>query len=108
MAEGDEKTGANIGPSDEELRRKAEDAGDDKAAAYRDDFGRFQVGHPYRFQPGQSGNPKGRPPRGPLTDALERALEANPKLADWMVAKALKHWGDGKQAVLREVWERLE
>lgn len=30
---------------------------------------------PFHFKPGQSGNPKGRPKRGPLSDSIARMLE---------------------------------
>jgi hypothetical protein len=44
--------------------------------------GGFAPGHPWRFQPGKSGNPKGRPPRSnpnPISDVLrERLAQALP------------------------------
>lgn len=40
-------------------------------------IGGFAPGHPWRFQPGKSGNPKGRPPRSnpsPISDVLRARL----------------------------------
>jgi len=44
---------------------------------FRRSNGQFAPGHPYRFRPGQSANPKGRPRKpkaGPVSDALHQEL----------------------------------
>jgi|SRR5690348_3108527 len=64
------------------------------------------------WQPGQSGNPGGRPKRKPLTDELERIIDETyskdktyaRKLMESAVRRAIKK----SDFALSQVWERLE
>ena len=62
-----------------------------------------------KWQPGQSGNPGGRPKKRPVTSALERLLDDSKAegIARALIALAS---GEGKHAVAaaREIMDRLE
>ena len=62
-----------------------------------------------KWQPGQSGNPGGRPKKKPVTSALERLLDDSKAegIARALIALAS---GEGKHAVAaaREIMDRLE
>jgi ribosomal protein L17 len=71
------------------------------------------LGEPYRWKPGQSGNPGGRPRRKPLTEALELLLqETDPRtkkqnlvlIIEALVKKAKK----GDTTAIRETLDRVE
>ena len=65
------------------------------------------VGVEHRFQPGESGNPKGRPPERPITEAIRARLsddDAIRKLADVVVEKALA----GNYRFVRELLDRID
>lgn len=67
------------------------------------------VGRP--FQPGQSGNPNGRPKSRPFKDALERALKAAGADKDLLatVATALvSKASDGDVPAIKEIADRLD
>jgi len=73
--------------------------------------GRFAPGNKIgrRFQPGQSGNPKGRPPERPLTASLREALDANDgeliqSLAQMAIDKALS----GDFRYFKEIMDRSD
>jgi len=68
-----------------------------------------------KFKPGQSGNPGGRPKRGPLTDAYERALsqlipgdKEGRTIADLIAAALVKQAAKGNLAAVRELADRVE
>jgi len=60
-----------------------------------------------KWQPGQSGNPGGRPKKRPVTSALERLLDDSKAEG---IARALIALASGKHAVAaaREIMDRLE
>lgn len=65
-----------------------------------------------QFQPGQSGNPSGRPRTKPITDRLREALEVvgedGRSMADAVVAHWLTMVADGEVPALREMLDRVE
>jgi hypothetical protein len=67
---------------------------------------------PTQFQPGRSGNPKGRPPSKSITDRLREALEKSDDegriVADRIVAKWLERVLAGDVGALKELLNRLE
>jgi len=84
---------------------------------WRSDAGTFLPGarHPWAFEPGKSGNPKGRPRRKPLTDDLLARIHAvhpnDPQgrtilqiLNASLIASAIK----GSVSAQRELRDRLE
>ena len=78
--------------------------------------GKFKPGHPYRFKPGQSGNPKGRPKNVRfLTERLRsQMLRRYPDdrqrrtYGDIMVDKLAWSAVQGDSSSVRQVFDRLE
>lgn len=67
------------------------------------------IGRP--FQPGQSGNPNGRPKSRPFKDALERALKAagaDKDLLDSVAAALVAKASDGDVPAIKEIADRLD
>lgn len=65
-----------------------------------------------RWQPGQSGNPNGRP-KNSLTTLLERYLEADnavekQRLVEELVKLAKTNQGRGQIPALKEIFERID
>jgi Family of unknown function (DUF5681) len=65
-----------------------------------------------QFQPGQSGNPSGRPRTKPITDRLREALEEigddGRPLAEAVMRQWLSMVADGDVSALRELLDRVE
>ena len=62
---------------------------------------------PHQFQPGQSGNPGGRPKKKPLTDAIMAELAKDDNLSE-VAKKFVQMMKMGKVEAVKEVWDRLE
>lgn len=58
------------------------------------------------FQPGQSGNPAGRPKSKPISDRLRAALEAGD--ADVIASKLLEGAKQGEISFIKEILDRIE
>ena len=72
-------------------------------------FQKGRSGNPAtQFKPGQSGNPGGRPKSKPLTEALQRILDANPQEADKIARAMLKKLRAGSVKHFTAVADRLE
>lgn len=72
--------------------------------------GRTEELIPYRFKPGQSGNPGGRPKKKPITELYERMLE-DPKLMKTLEQSIGRALSRGQMAMvlqLREMTDRVE
>jgi Family of unknown function (DUF5681) len=69
---------------------------------------------PYKWKPGQSGNPGGRPKKKPLTDELEKMLatvshdKAGKTYATRLVEAAVRRAIRKSDYALKEIWERTE
>jgi len=63
---------------------------------------------PYRYKPGQSGNPGGRPKRKPIQDELEKVFEENPELARKIVYKAAIKAAQGDHKFFCEVRDMMD
>ena len=62
-----------------------------------------------RWKPGQSGNPKGRPPRKPITEGLQAIFDQLDKKQTEEYSKALwKKAAMGDIAAYKEVADRVE
>ena len=73
--------------------------------------GRFALGNKIgrRFKPGQSGNPKGRPPERPLTALLRETLDANDgELIRSIVLVAVERAVAGDFRYFKEIMDRTE
>jgi hypothetical protein len=66
----------------------------------------------HQFKPGVSGNPKGRPPKKPITEKLAAAMEAvgddGRSMAERVAQRLVEMCLAGDLAALREVLDRLE
>lgn len=88
----------------------------DKQAENKPPAGKFETGntHGPRWQPGQSGNPKGRPKGVTLSDALRKMLaEAAPGKTEQTYAEAIaralcKQAAKGNVLAAREIADRTE
>lgn len=71
---------------------------------------RFQPGNKFghRFQPGQSGNPAGRPPKDPMTLALKARIEAEPDLLERLVETGITKAMEGDFRYWKEIFDRLD
>jgi len=62
---------------------------------------------PYKFKPGQSGNPGGRPKATPITDALRDAL-SDPAELEKFIGAVIKKAKKGDVKAFQAVSDRLE
>jgi hypothetical protein len=64
----------------------------------------------FKFKPGQSGNPGGRPKKRPITEIYERILadEQNVNAIEKMIVAMLKQGRMASQLQLKEMAERVE
>jgi len=62
---------------------------------------------PTAWKPGQSGNPKGRPKRPDMNEALDRVLVSSPDLLDKLVEVGLKQALGGDFRYWQAIYDRL-
>lgn len=67
-----------------------------------------EIGKATQFQPGQSGNPGGRPRRKPFLEELEKQLAQNPKILPLIVKKAIDLAKDGELKAITELRDVLD
>lgn len=84
-----------------------------KAAGKRDPRGRFAKGNTAGFQPGQSGNPKGRPKCLTLSEAMRNELAklqpgTEQTYAEIIAAKLVHHAAMGSVMAAKEIADRTE
>lgn len=113
----DAQTQQQQGASTKQTTPSAPQGAGDQAAnttqGERDEYGRFvpgcTVGAAYRWRPGQTGNPKGRPRTRPITDWVRSVLEAHDRAAAEQVARAfIKHAVAGKHEYAKLLLDRIE
>ncbi len=71
---------------------------------------------PHQWKPGQSGNPKGRPPKSltltpKLLERLDDPCPSDPKGRTWgevVIEATLVHAAKGNAGALRELWNRID
>lgn len=80
--------------------RKKASAANSKRAATREE--RIKRLAPFRFKPGQSGNPDGRPKRDFAAEIAQAIFEKNPDIVYKAMLKSLKRGSAGSFAVLAE------
>ena len=61
-----------------------------------------------RWKEGQSGNPGGRPKWKPMTEALQRLADQEPRLWDELVRSAVVKGGKGDISAINSIWDRVE
>jgi len=72
----------------------------------RDNKGRFTTG---RWKPGQSGNPKGRPPNKKyISEALRELLESDPELLKELIKAITGKAKKGDVPAFKEISDRVE
>jgi hypothetical protein len=94
-------------PMKTEMRKRDKAPAGNSSANSGKRRGRAEELAPFRWKPGQSGNPGGRPKRKPLTDTLLEVLE-DPKQLEALVRVWLKSAQKGSIMHLREILDRVE
>lgn len=64
---------------------------------------------PWLFQPGQSGNPKGRPPKGfSITESVKALLDENPEVKQVITEKIVAMAKAGDIQTIRTLWAYMD
>lgn len=64
---------------------------------------------PWLFKPGQSGNPKGRPPGGhSITEAVKALMDNQPEVRDAMVKQIVAMALNGDISTIRTLWAYMD
>lgn len=63
---------------------------------------------PFKFKPGQSGNPGGRPKRKPFTDAIIAELQNEPSLLRALVRAQLRKAKKGDRGAFKEIRDTVQ
>jgi hypothetical protein len=61
-----------------------------------------------RWKEGQSGNPGGRPKWKPLSEALQRLADQEPRMWDELVRAHVVKAGKGDMSAMSTLWDRVE
>lgn len=65
------------------------------------------IGH--RWQPGESGNPKGRPLKGhSITETIKRMMDEKPEIKKMLAAKILQMAADGDITAMKTLWNYID
>lgn len=83
--------------------------GKETVARQRADNGKFLAGNEIGWKPGESGNPKGGPPKSVcLTSRAREILEKHPERLEKMAEQWLKQVERGKTEARRDLQDRTE
>lgn len=67
------------------------------------------VNRPGQFQPGQSGNPNGRPPKGySVTETIREMMDENPEIKKALGAKIFQMALNGDITAIKTIWNYLD
>jgi hypothetical protein len=99
--------GQGMDPMKTEMRKRDKAPAGNSSANSGKRRGRAEELAPFRWKPGQSGNPGGRPKSKPITDKLLEVLE-DPKQLEALVRVWLKNAQKGSVTHLREILDRVE
>lgn len=63
----------------------------------------------HRWQPGESGNPKGRPPKGhSITETIRAMMDEKPEIKRALGAKIIQHAMEGDTVAMKLIWNYLD
>jgi len=61
------------------------------------------------WKPGQSGNPKGRPPKGhSITETIRSMMDEDPQVKRKLADKVIKMALEGNVVAIRTIWQYLD
>lgn len=60
------------------------------------------------WKPGETGNPKGRPPSKPMKAALDAASDADPCLLSDLISVGIREAKNGDFRYWKEIWDRFD